>query len=484
MRLLRNIAIFSIIDAAGMAVGVIASPIMTRLLTQEQYGAQPLLMSVWSLATIIQFAGMDSAFIIYSARKNQDRRAVLVTTTIIATIAALLVWLFFSAISLGTGLLQSYAGVTWIELGGFLLWILANTLLAWQLQLLRFMHEATRFARVTLIGRIASVLVALPVMYVLPQEQRLAAMFYTYAAFAGLSLLLALREVRAAGGQPFDSDHYDATLTQPMIILGLALMPGALTYSLCSIVDKLLLGAYSGPGEVAILALASSVASVVIVLKLAFSRAWDPHMVEWLATGDPKKYLPKLQAAVEFIAPSILLVTLLALSWSDTLFAIVFPATYSNASTVMPVLVLSGALSTLCLVAIATETLSGRARYRLPVYFAGLSANIALGISLIPKYGVLGAAYGVLAGEFTILIFWILVGRLLLGNLQIEWGVPAAWASVAISAVLFYHPGSITGAEVAESIIVTICCVVGAWHLVTRTLRKLRDPRSPTTNTI
>lgn len=484
MRLLRNIAVFSIIDAAGMAIGVLASPITTRLLTQEQYGVQPLLMSVWSLVTIIQFAGMDSAFIIYNARKNQDRRAVLVTTTIIATIAALLVWLLFLVFSLGTGLLRSYTGVTWIELGGFLLWVLANTLLAWQLQLLRFMHEATRFAKVTLIGRIASVLAAIPVMYVLPQDQRLAAMFYTYAAFAGLSLLLALREVRAAGSQPFDGNYYDATLTQPMMALGLALMPGAFIYSLCSVVDKLLLGAYASPSEVAVLALAGSVASVVIVLKLAFSRAWDPHMVDWLATGDPKTYLPRLQAAIDIIAPTILLLTLLALAWSDTLFDIAFPATYSSASAVMPVLALSGALSTLCLIAIATETLSGKARYRLPIYLAGLAANVALGISLIPDYGALAAAYGTLAGEFTILTLWVLVGRSLLDNLPLKWRGAAAWISVAILVTLFYHPGLISGAALAEKIIVTLCCLAGAWYLITHAFRRIREQSSLSTGTV
>lgn len=480
MRMLRNIAVFTVVDAAGLAIGLLTSPITTRLLTPEQYGALPLLMAVWSVVAIMQFAGMDSAFIIYNARKSHDRRSTLVTSTIIATLAAIVVWAGFTAFSLGTSWLPAYAGVSTLELSGFLLWMLANTLLAWQLQLLRFMHEAIRFAKITLIGRIASVLVALPVMYVLPQEQRLAASLYTYAAFSWLSLALAIREVRQAGNDPYDRAYYAAHLVRPMLMLGTALIPGALVYSLCSVTDKLLLGWYSNTADVAVFSLAGAVAGVALVLKLAFSRTWDPHMVDWIATGDQQVYLPRLQTATSIISPLVLLTTLLALVWGDTLFALVFPPAYANAGAIMPVLVLAGMLSTLSLVAIATETISGKARYRLPVYLAGLTSNVAVCVYFIPSHGALAAAYGTLAGEALVLLLWAIIGRWLLGNLKIKWGVSYICVIAGIFLCLTYRPGIISStglvaSTLAEQLIVTSLCLACAFLIGYIALGKVRE---------
>jgi O-antigen/teichoic acid export membrane protein len=475
MRLLRNIAIFSVVDMAGLAIGLLTAPITTRLLTIEQYGALPLLNAVWGIVSIVQFAGMDSAFILYQARHDHDRRTIIVTSTLVATVAAGVIWFLFAAFSLMTPWLSEYAHVSRVELAGFLLWMLASTLVSWQLQLLRFMHEAVRFARITLIGRIASVLVAIPVMYALPQEYRLAASLYTYAAFSWISLMLAIREVRLAGNNAYDRSHYSAAMVRPMMILGTALIPGALVYSMCSVTDRLLLGWYSNPSEVAIFSLAGAMAGVALVLKLAFSRSWDPHMVDWISTGDEKVYLPRLQAATEIIAPVALILTLMALVWGDTLVRIIFPAGYAGAGKIMPVLVLAGTLSTLGLVAIATETISGKARYRLPIYVGGLFANIVICMVFIPRYGPLAAAYGTLAGEAAVLLLWGITGRWILGNLKLQWRTSVISLMIAFVLCLTYRPGSLSGAEITEQVIVTIGCLICALAFGRVAMRKLRS---------
>jgi O-antigen/teichoic acid export membrane protein len=471
---LRNIAIFSVVDVAGLAIGLLTSPITTRLLTLEQYGATPLLNAVWSIATIVQFAGMDSAFIMYQARRTHDTRTIIVTSTIVATAAAGLVWLLFALIGFGWPWLSNYAGVTKLELAAFMLWILPNTLGAWHLQLLRFMHQAFHFAKVILIGRILSVLVAIPVMYMLPQEVRLAACLLTYAACSVLSLALAVSAVRTVSGSPYARQHYSAQLVRPMITLGASLIPGALVYSLCSVTDRLLLGWYSSTAEVAVFSLAGSVAGVALVLKLAFSRTWDPHMVDWLATREEKTYLPRLQAAADIIAPLLPVLTLLALAWGDTLFRVIFPAAYAGAGQVMPVLVLAGTLSTLALIAIATETISGKARYRLPLYAAGLIVNAAVCIAFIPRFGAVAAAYGNLAGEVTILFLWAALGKWVIGNLKLKWTWSCISLAIAVGLCASYKPGTLIPWTLGEQLLVSFLCVTIVWALARYAMKRLQ----------
>jgi O-antigen/teichoic acid export membrane protein len=468
-------AVFSVVELAGIAVGLVTAPITTRLLTLEQYGALPLLGAVWAVITVLQFGGMETAFILCQARASHDARAVTVTTSLVAAASLAIVWLAFAAVCLLSPWLYSLASVTSLEMAAFLVWILANGMVAWQLHLLRFMHQAVRYARVTLIVRIASVIFALPAMYVVTQEYRLAVGLLVYAIFGWVSLMLAVREVRASGGAPYERAHWDSSLVRPMLGTGLSLAPAAFVYALFSVTDRLLLGSYTTPADVAVFALAGAVAGAALVFKLGFARTWDPYMLEWVTTRDEQKYLPRLQLGLDVIAFALPLGTILALVWSEPLFRWLFPPAYARAAEVTPILVLAGLVSTLALVCIATETISGRTRYRLPIYVFGLAINAAVCIGFIPRYGVVAAAYGTLAGEIAIVLLWIVVGQWILGNLRLRWTSVAVSAAIALGLAAWYAPGSLMLNRGAELLVVTALCIGLGWFVARQAWTRMSD---------
>ena len=459
MRFLRNMAVFSMVEVAAIGIGIVTAPITTRLLTLDQYGALPLLGAVWAVITVVQFGGMETAFILYQARAVHDARSVIVTTSFVAAASLAIVWMVFAAVCLLSPWMYALASVTPLEMIGFLLWILANGFTAWQLHLLRFMHKAVRYARVTLIGKIASSIMALPVMYLAPQTDRLAVALLIYAAFGWVSFALAVREVRTSGGHPYEKRRWDGSLVKPMLVTGLSLAPAAFVYSLFSVTDRLLLGWYSTPADVAVFALAGSVAGAALVIKLGFARTWDPYMLEWVTTRDEGKYLPRLQLGLDMIAFVAPLGTVLAIVWSGPIFHWLFPPAYARAAQVTPILVLAGLISTLALVCIATETISGRTRYRLPIYVIGLALNVAVCIAFIPRYGVIAAAYGTLTGEIAIVALWIVVGQWILGNLKLHWTSAVVCGAVAVGLAAWFAPGELIRNRVLELVVVTSVCI-------------------------
>ena len=472
---LRNIAIFTAVDIAGLGIGLITSPITTRLLTIEQYGTLPLLGAVWSIFTIIQFAGMDTAYLFYRARGTHDNGVLVATSTLVATVTAVLVWIVFCAFSLSFPWLSDYAGVTRVELVAFLLSILPSALMAWHLQMLRLMHQAVAFAKVTIIGRIAAAVVAIPVMYLLPQEDRLAGSIITQAVLTLLSYVLAVRLVKSCGVDPHSRQNYSQSLVRPMMALGTALIPGAMVYALFAVVDRLILGWYSSNAEVAVFVLAGSVAGVALILKAAFSRTWDPHTVTWIGTRDERVYVPRLQVAADYIGPFVAISTLLAIAWGDTIFELIFPAAYGGAGRILPVLVLAGTLATLSLVANLAELIAGRARYRLSIYSVGLAVNIAVCLVFIPRYGAYAAAMGALAGEIAILLLWIGLGSWLLRNLRLDWKLALSCVGASV-ALMAYRPGDlIPGNALIEQLLITALCVVATWLLAMRALKTFRS---------
>jgi O-antigen/teichoic acid export membrane protein len=260
-----------------------------------------------------------------------------------------------------------------------------------------------------------------------------------------------------------------------MVALGAALIPGALVYSLCAVADRLILGWFSGNAEVAVFALAGAVAGVALVLKAAFSRTWEPYAVDWIATRDESVYLPRMQAAADLIAPVIVIATLMSLAWADTIFAVIFPDAYAGAGKLLPVLVLAGMSGTLTLLGNLTELISGRARYRMPVYSIGLVVNVAVCLAFIPGFGAYAAAFGVLAGELAILVSWIVLGKWLLRNLNLNWTV--SWSLLGLSLVLCvaYRPGQLVPQWVlGEQLLLTVLCAFAAWMIARRAIKKLQ----------
>jgi len=62
VRAVRQFSLFAVADILGLGIGVLVSPITTRLLTPSQYGAVPILAAIWAVFSLMQYGGMDSAF--------------------------------------------------------------------------------------------------------------------------------------------------------------------------------------------------------------------------------------------------------------------------------------------------------------------------------------------------------------------------------------------------------------------------------------
>ena len=94
---------------------------------------------------------------------------------------------------------------------------------------------------------------------------------------------------------------------------------------------------------------------MALLLKGWFSLVWDPHLVEWLSTGNPEIYMPKLQ-----VAQTVLSVVFLTIARSlghikqlgGTIN--VYPAYYNPVARMIPYIILTATCSVLSLVAVAT----------------------------------------------------------------------------------------------------------------------------------
>lgn len=469
MRLGKNMAIYASADLLGRSIGLLTSPIMTRLLTPKQYGASPLLAAVWAMVVLAQYGGMDWAYPFFRSQDTEDKhqREILVTASIVATFSAFMVWGGFCLVAFVGPWFEDYAGVNKLELSLFLLGLAPAALTGWYLYMLRFMHQALPFARVNLLGRVVSVIVALPLLLLVVQKDRLSVMFavsFVVQLFASGWALWELRRIRA---WPYVRNLFLPGLSRQMLRYGIVLVPSGLIYSISFVADRLLLGWFAGPEQVAILALAISIGSLALMLKSWFALVWDPHLVEWVSTKDPKVYQPKLQTALVGLSVVFFSLTCLSAIWSDWVVTFLYPPYYTQTIRLIPILILTGACSVLSLVAIATALIAHTPKYHLPIYTCALLINITIGVLTIPKLGALGAVLGTLSSEIFILTSWVTLGTFKLKNLNLNWSITVILGGFSIFFIIFYKPGILLQSQhLLERLLATLIFITLAIYLL------------------
>ena len=444
MTLSRSFLIFGLSLFLGRGIALLVSPLTTRLLTPEQFQAIPLLAAVWAVIALVRHGGMDWAFPFFRAgtRHEDERRRILATASLVGVVSAAGVWAAFAAAGLAHPWLRRYAGVSTTELALYLAGLAPMILKDWHMYVLRFEHAIWPFARLNLMGTVAGTVVAVPLLFLFPQEQRLVVLLAALAGAEALATGWSLLELKWAGKWPYRLDDFCASLSKRMLRHGLVLVPGGMVYALLSIADRHLVR-WLAPNEVHTLVLAVSFGSAVFMLKGLIGLVWDPRMVDWIATRDPARYEPKLQHGAALFGGTLLSLAGLAAVWSDWVVDLLYPGTYGSAAALIPVLAMAGALSAFSLVGVATALVANLPRFHLPVYALGLLVNVVIGVVAIPRLGALGAALGTLGAEAFIICAWVFIGRILLRNLKIRWRLPLLMTAVVALAVAFYRPGMV-----------------------------------------
>lgn len=423
MNFKKSLLTYGLADIISKSIGLITSPISTRLLTMSQYGAAPLMSAVWTPFALVQHGGFDWAYSFFLARQQADRERqhLIATASLFAYLSALIVWLFFMLFAFSTGWLPNYASVSNAELALFAAGLLPAALINWLCYLLRFLQRADSYVRITLLGRILPAIFVLPILPWVRQEYRLLVSFGGGWLLSCLALAYALFEIRRVGHWPFDVSLLDMKLAKKMFRYAIFLAPGSFAYALIVITDRLLIGHFLDTEAVAIFAVAMMIGSLGTMFVGWFGLAFDPHLLKWIASGDQDAYLPKLQLLAPCLSVFFATLSSLAAIWSSSFINLIYPAGYVQSAQLVPLVIFAAALTALSRLGVATATISQRAKYHLVIYWFALLANVIIGLVMIPVVGVIGAVISTVFAELIILGCWIYLGTVCLKNLPITW---------------------------------------------------------------
>jgi O-antigen/teichoic acid export membrane protein len=424
-RLTRHSAIYGLGDLVARLLGILLLPLYTAYLSPADYGKIELLVAASAVLLVVLRRGVSEGFFrFYFDSPDASHRRTVIRTTFwftmtTATVALVLATAFAGplshALQLGDepDLVRAAAVGLWAQMNYTQLTVV-----------LRAEERSFQFVIATLANVLVTIAVTVLLVVVLDQGP-LGALV---GVFAGTLAVYAVLLVLLRGDLGFELDR---SLLRAMNRFGTPLIPAALGLWAISFADRWFIAALEDQAEVGVYSVALRVASAVLLLQLAFRRAWPSFAYSIEDDRDARTAYARVLTYVVLATTWVALGLTLLAPWLVRLLTSE-PEFYRAADAVGLLAFSAVAYAGFSVVSIG----SGRAKRTQGNWVvAGLGAvvNVALCFALIPPYGMVGAAVATLAAYVVLFLGMVVyAGRVF--PVAYEWG--RVLSAVAVAAGL------------------------------------------------
>lgn len=393
-------------------------PLYTNLLTESQFGALPLLNSFWLLVGSIQFLGMDWALPYFLAHpENTNKENIFSTSTIFAFAMVILMWIIFSFWLILSGYGPQKANLTEIEVLLYLLALLPNALIYWELYILRFALKFEKFVLLNILYKNLTFL-SLPFLPLVEQSKRLFLILIFNFVFMwfcfNLGLFLVKKELN------IKIKYFSSSLLKRMLIYGLFLLPAGIAYYLFFNLDRILVSYFFDSTSMAIYFIVANVTTFIYTLKGFFLRIFDPIIIHLINQGTIEK-IKNYIGSIFFLMLNLMFFLLLNVSLIiNQIIELFLPFSYHEIAKLIPIVMLAGIFSTLSSFFAISVYLLKIKKIQFILNTSVFLISLFFGLLMIPKYKLLAASCILLIGEFLIFILWYIIEKNYFKQLNID----------------------------------------------------------------
>ena len=395
-RVSRQLIAYGTADAAVLAVNVVLLPVYTRVLQPAEYGALTLLLVFEAVLKPSLRCGLDSAYLrlYFDYPRKDDRRALAKTVLvfILALNGAALVVLW----PLSTWLTRIVVGD--VQYMPALQLVALNTSLSnlafLPLSLFRVQERSSLVGTLTFLRSFSTVVVRL--VLVVGFRQGVFGLALADVIVTSVLVLALSPTLKSMIGGTFSRAMIRASLHY-----GFPQVPQGLLSQVMSMSDRYVLGMFLPLRDLGVYSIGSTMASVLKLYPVAFESAWMPFAFSSLRRRDaPAVFARMASYAFAVLCFATLGIILLA----GPVARMVLPVSYHRAPDVVPLLALGITIQAAAWF-MATSINVAKRTSRYPIATAaGAIASLAGSVVLIPRFGVMGAASGVVCGQLVLTV--------------------------------------------------------------------------------
>ena len=446
----KSVAWYGLGNIFIRSVSFILLPFYSNLISTTEYGNYALLMSVYSIISVLyQFGLHGSLNKFYIEEPSQEKKRIIFSTLlnfiVLIGVSITMVLCFFSGgitkIILGSSGYSSLMMLIFITL-------FIETMCFYIILLLKTKELSKRAVIYSGTGAVLNLIFNIVFVFI----YRLSVAGIILAQLLS-SAVLFLFMIRALRGDYIPK--IDPLIIKLLLKFAYPLLLAGFLSAAVDVADRFILNYFLGTSEVGIYSFAYRVAMVMNVFVISFRTAWNPHSLNLFYSDDYKSSFGNTLSKLVAISCIILLTVSL---FSKYLFEIninglhLFNSIYKPGIIILPLVLTGYIFSGISSFYSVYPNISNKSHHFLVSDLIAFVSNIIVNIIFIPKYGIIGAAFATAIGFLFGAAYLFFISR---DQIKIDYETKKL-SVIILSALIFLFAGLNL-----KSIIVDIVAVTG-----------------------
>lgn len=457
----------------SLLLGLITFPILTRILSTEQYGIVGLVSITMLLTVALSKAGLSNGIIRYyqNYKNSEEQRTIFASTVFLRGIIISIVVTFLYLIIFP--IVRQYIGID-IKFQ-FCFIIMASHLFIRPINIIIMnmlrVNDKTIFLNVlTLLSRVITIILSLSLLYYIVRD------FYGYfiGIIAGEYFMTIVLFYWFFKNYNINPKTVSKGLTVDLIKFGAPLLVTELAYLILSFADRYMIVAWHGESALGIYSAGYNLAMYIVNI-LTFSLAYSviPVYVEVYEKHGKEKTEEFLNKSFRYLLIAILAICFGYYAIVNELFVFLASEKYASAAYFSPIILLGTFIMEMNNIFNAGLYLKKKSMTILSIMIIAVVVNISLNIVLIPRYNVMGAAVATL---IACIISSVLTIILSFKYIFIKVGINHLIYYLLLSLIMFYAVQQIHIPVIGINILIKI--LTGVFIITTGALVKEKEIRN------
>ena len=365
----------------GKAIGILTTPFFTRLISEEEYGALTLYMTVLGGASVICSA-VSSGSAVYRGFKTFESKNGGFTKSVLAVsfVFSLVICLLLFALIPFLGLNQAF----YIPL---VLQILCDSIIGVSMSRARFRYK---YGEVMAVGIISSAIPALISLAILTWLGKgFGVRIYSLLAISLIVAAIQLARILSLPGRA------DKEMRKYMIRSSVPLLPHSISVALSGQADKLFITTFMGAAALAKYSVVHSLGIALQFVITALGSALGPWMIRRLDTGEDYR----IRRVISTLFSLFCTLSLGLCALAPEAMQILAPGEYLEALPALIPIALSTPLSFLSYTITVSLVHAEKGKYTALISAVNLALCVLLNYTLIPSLGYFGAGLALLLSQ-------------------------------------------------------------------------------------
>lgn len=385
--ILRHFTIIGSGTLISMIIGLLTTPIITRIVSPEEFGQLSIFIMYAGIAVMVLCLGLDQSLVRYYYIEDniEYKRTLLFKCVFLPIVITIGLGLLFFLLVLGNVIEFGYKPVVVMLL---CLHILSQLIYRFSLLLIRLEYKSKQFAALNILSKVSYMGIAVPLIFFLKGNFFFILVVSTFISGFLCLIISILTQYRIWNFRLIGKSH-SVVKFKELIKYGSPFIISMGVTQLFQAVDKISLSYYCTYAEVGIYASAMSLVSIFGIIQSTFNSLWAPMAVEHYENDKDDRLF--YQTGNQYIT-----IIMFAMGFSLTLmkdiFSILLGSNFREAANILPFLIFIPIMYTISETTVSGIVFMKKSKIQIIIGAISFIVNLIGNLILVPVVGSKGAA--------------------------------------------------------------------------------------------